>query len=75
MDLLTITLLVLGVLALAAWGFSYFARPVPTTVVEPAPAPVAWLTLLGIVALILLVAFVVLLLTGWRFGLEVRPPW
>ena len=75
MDLLTITLLVLGVLALAAWGFSYFARPAPTTVVEPAPAPVAWLTLLGIVGLVLLVAFVVLLLTGWRFGLEVRPPW
>ena len=68
MDLLTITLLVLGVLALAAWGFSYFARPVPTTVVEPAPAPVAWLTLLGIVGL-------VLLMTGWRFGLEVHPPW
>ena len=75
MDLLTITLLVLGVLALAAGGYGYYARPAPTTVVEAAPAPVAWLTLLGIVALILLVAFVVLLLTGWRFGLEVRPPW
>jgi hypothetical protein len=75
MDVLTIALLVLAVLALGAWGYGYYARPAPTTVVETAPAPVLGLTLLGIVGLILLVAFVVLLATGWRFGLEVRPPW
>ena len=75
MDLLTITLLALGALALAGWGYGYYARPVPTTVVESAPGPAAGLTLLGIVGLMLLVAFVVLLATGWRFGLEVRPPW
>ena len=75
MDLLTIALLVLGVLALAAWGYGYYARPPQATVIERAPAPVSCLTLLGIVGLILLVAFVVLLATGWRFGLEVRPPW
>ena len=75
MNGLTIALLGLAVLALGAWGYSYYMRPAPTTVVERAPAPVGWLTLLGIVGLILLVAFVVLLATGWRFGLEVRPPW
>jgi hypothetical protein len=76
LDILTITLLVLAVLALSGWGYGYYAaRPAPGTVVELAPAPAPGLTLLGIIGLILLVAFVVLLLTGWRFGLEVHPPW
>jgi hypothetical protein len=75
MDILTIALLVAGVLALVVWGFGYFAaRPVPGVVVERAPGPVAGLTLLGIIGLVLIVAFVVLLATGWRFGLDIQPP-
>ena len=75
MDLITITLLVLAVLALVGWGYGSYARR-PVTVVESAPAsaPAPGLTLLGIIGLILIVAFVVLLATGWRFGLEVQPP-
>jgi hypothetical protein len=46
-------------------------------VVEAAPAPApahGGLTFLGIIGLILLTAFIVLLATGWRFGLQVQPP-
>jgi hypothetical protein len=43
-------------------------------VVERAPGPAAGLTLLGILGLVLIVAFVVLLATGWRFGLDIQPP-
>jgi hypothetical protein len=75
MDIITITLLVLAGMALVGWGYGYYAAR-PVTVVEsaPAPAPARGLTLLGIIGLILIVAFVVLLATGWRFGLEVQPP-
>jgi hypothetical protein len=74
MDIITISLLVLAVLALVAWGAgAYAARPVPDVVVERVgPSPL--ISLLGIIGLILIVAFVVLLLTGWRFGLQITPP-
>jgi hypothetical protein len=75
MDILTIAMLVVGVVALIVWGYGSFAtRPAPGVVVERAPGPAAGLTLLGIVGLILIVAFVVLLATGWRFGLDIQPP-
>jgi hypothetical protein len=73
MDIITVAILVLAVLALGSWGYGYAARPA-TMFVEPAPAPAPGLTLLGVIGLILLVAFFVLLASGWRFGLEVQPP-
>ena len=77
MDAITITLLVLAILAIAGWGLgSFAARPAPVVVSESAPVATGspLLSLLGIVGLILLVAFIVLLLTGWRFGLQVQAP-
>ncbi|HVK11138.1 MAG TPA: hypothetical protein VM597_20380 [Gemmataceae bacterium] len=75
MDIITITILVVAVLALAGWGYgTYSARPVTVVESGPAPGPAPGLSLLGIVGLILLVAFVVLLATGWRFGFEINPP-
>jgi hypothetical protein len=74
MDIITITLLVLAILALASWGFgTYAARPAAgVEVVSAGPSPL--IAMLGVIGLILLVAFLVLILTGWRFGLEVSPP-
>jgi hypothetical protein len=74
MDLITISLLVLGILMLVGWGaVAYAARPVPGVVVERvSPSPL--ISFIGIIGLILLVAFGVLLLTGWRFGLQITPP-
>ncbi len=75
LDIVTLTILVVAILAIAGWGYgSYAARPVTVAETGTAPAPAPGLTLLGIVGLILIVAFVVLLATGWRFGLEVNPP-
>ena len=75
MDPITLTILIIAILALGGWGYGYYTRPATGTVVESGPAPAApGLSLLGIIGLILLVAFVVLLATGWRFGMEVQPP-
>jgi hypothetical protein len=66
MDLLTILLIVLIVLALGGWGYGSF---------YPGPGGVSpMVNVLGVVALVLLVALIVMLATGWRFGFEVAPP-
>ena len=73
MDIITISILVLAILAIGGWGYgSYVVQPAPGAVVQTGGSP--GLTLLGIIGLILLVAFVVLLATGWRFGLEIQAP-
>jgi hypothetical protein len=72
MDAVTITILVLAILALGGWGYGYYTAPAPAAAVAPAPHP--GLTLLGFLGLILIIAFVVLLATGWRFGLDIHPP-
>ncbi len=74
MDIITITLLVLAVLVLGGWGYGYYAATPAPGVVTSAPGPSPVITLLGFVGLILVVAFIVLLATGWRFGLDVTPP-
>jgi hypothetical protein len=67
----------LGVLAIGAvgwWAYRYFLYR-PVTVVEAVPDGTSrFVHLMGLVGLILLVAFIVLLVTGWRFGLEVTRP-
>jgi hypothetical protein len=76
MDIITITILVVAVLALAGWGYGYYAVPAaaPATVGQPVAGPNPLFNLLGVVGLILIVAFVTLLATGWRFGLQVQAP-
>jgi hypothetical protein len=76
MDIITISILVVAVLALAGWGYGYYTVPAPApgTAVQPVAGPSPLFSVLGLVGLILLVTFVVLLATGWRFGLEVQPP-
>jgi hypothetical protein len=77
MELWLIILLVLAVLALGSWGYSYnTVRPAATTEVVSGPAagPSPLIHLLGVIGLILLVAFFVMWLTGWRFGFGAAPP-
>ena len=76
MDPITLVILILAILALGGWGYGYYTRPATGAVVETAPAPAGspGLSILGVIGLILLVAFVVLLATGWRFGMQVQPP-
>jgi hypothetical protein len=75
MDFLTITILILAILALGGWGYgAYAVRPAPGTVVETAPGPSPAITFLGVIGFVLLIAFIVMLATGWRFGLQIAPP-
>lgn len=67
MDPLMIVLIILVVLALGGAGYGYYGAPV-----GGGPSPL--ISALGVLGLILLVAFIVMLATGWRFGLEVAPP-
>lgn len=67
MSPLLIVLIVSIVLAIGGTGYGYYNGPAGGGV-----SPLV--SILGLVALILIVAFVVLLLTGWRFGLEISPP-
>ncbi len=63
---ITIGLIVLFLLALGGFGYG---RAYPG---ENGPSPLV--NLLGLLALILIVVVVTLLVTGWKFGLEVSPP-
>jgi MYXO-CTERM domain-containing protein len=77
MDLLLIILIVVAVLALSGWGYSYYgARPVAVTDVSAAPAsgPSPLIHLIGVLGLLALVAFIVLWATGWHFGFQAMPP-
>ena len=68
MDPLMILLIVLIVLSLGGWGYGYYS-------VGPAgPPPSSMFNGLGVLALLLIVAVVVMLATGWRFGITVQPP-
>jgi hypothetical protein len=64
MDLLLLILIVLLVLSLGGWGYGYYTRPAPAGDVVAAPA--AGMSLLGVLALIFLVAIVLMLVTGWH---------
>jgi len=76
MDILTIALLVLAILALSGWGVGYYvARPAVGPVVEPAPSSAPLVHIVGIIGIGLLIGFAVLMITGWRFGLHVQAPW
>ena len=63
MDWLTILLIVLIVLALGGWGAGAYAGGGNPLV-----------HMLGVLGLLLIVALVVMLATGWRFGVEIAPP-
>lgn len=71
MDLLTILLIVVALLAISGWGYgTYYVRPAPGTAVE---APVAWVNPVGIIALLAVVGIVVMLSTGWRPTVWIGP--
>jgi hypothetical protein len=77
MDIVLIVVLVIAVLAIAGSGYGYYsARPVATTqVVEgPVAGPSPIISVIGVIGLLLLVAFFVMWLTGWRFGFQMAPP-
>src|SRR5262245_39820894 len=63
-DILTIALIVIAVLALSGWGYgTYVSRPTaaPGTVVEASPA---WVNPPGVIGLIVVVGVIVMLATG-----------
>jgi hypothetical protein len=61
MDLFTLFLIGLVILALGGWGYGTYAGGPG----GGAPAPIV--SGLGLVALILIVALIAMLITGWRF--------
>lgn len=65
--LILIGVLVLVVLSLGGAGYGYYGAPA-----GGGPSPL--ISALGVLGLILLVAFIVMLATGWRFGMEIAPP-
>jgi hypothetical protein len=66
MDILTLALIVVAVIALSGWGYGYYvARPATAGDVVAAPAP-GYASPLGIIGLLVVVAVVAMLLTGWR---------
>lgn len=68
MDLFTILLILLIVAAFSGWGYgNYYPGPSGA-----APSPL--IQLLGVAGLVMLVALIVMLITGWRFGFEAIPP-
>ena len=77
MSILLIVLIVLAVIALSGWGYGtyYASRPVVVSdTAGPATGGSPLLTLIGVLGLLALVAFIVLWATGWRFGFEAIPP-
>ena len=75
MDPLLIIVLVVALLLIGGAGVGYYGMRRAPVVVEEAPVGASPLiSLLGIVGLILLVAFFTLWLTGWHFGFQAVPP-
>ncbi len=65
MDPLLIVLIIVAVIALSGWGYgTYTTRAAPATT-EVVTAP-AWVSPLGIIGLIAIVGLVAMLVTGWR---------
>lgn len=67
MDLLTLFIIVLIVLALSGAGYGAYAGPVGGGA-NPLVGG------LGLIALVLIIALVFMLATGWRFGFQATPP-
>jgi hypothetical protein len=68
MDILLLILIVLAVLSVAGWGYgSYAVRPAPAgDVVVASPG---WVSPLGVIGLLAVIAILVMLFTNWRpFG-------
>jgi hypothetical protein len=72
--LLLVGIVVLAIGALVWWAYRYFLYR-PVTVVEAVPDGTSrFIHLIGLIGLILLAVFIVLLATGWRFGVEIIRP-
>ena len=76
MELLLIILLVLAVISLSGWGYGYYAyRPVAVDAAAPVSSGSPLIHLIGVVGLLLLVAFFVMwAIGGWHFGFQAVPP-
>jgi hypothetical protein len=65
MDPLLIVLIIVAIIALSGWGYgTYTTRAAPATT-EVVTAP-AWVSPLGIIGLIAIVGLIAMLVTGWR---------
>jgi hypothetical protein len=65
MDLLLLILIVLAVLSIGGWGYGYYgSRPVVAG--DAVAAPATWVTPIGLLGLLFIIAICVMLFTGWR---------
>ena len=73
MDILTICLIILAVIALGGWGYgTYGYRPAPGPTTEVVAAP-AWATPLGFIGLIVVVGLIAMWATGWHPVIVANP--
>lgn len=64
MDLLLLLLIIVAVIALSGWGYgTYTTRAVPAETVVAGPA---WVSPLGILGMLTIIAIVAMMVTGWR---------
>lgn len=76
MTILIIALIVIAVLSLGSWGYSYYGtRPVAVTEAPVASGPSPFVHLIGVIGLLCLIAiFVLWFFGGWHFGFNATPP-
>jgi hypothetical protein len=57
--------MVVAALALGGWGYGFYGRPAvaPDEVIAPAPT---WVSPVGVIGLLAIIAVVALLLSGWH---------
>jgi hypothetical protein len=76
MTILIIALIVIALLSIGGWGYSYYgARPVAVADGPVAAGPSPLVHLIGVVGLLCLIAvFVLWFFGGWNFGFHATPP-
>jgi hypothetical protein len=66
MDLLLLLLIIIAVLALTGWGYgTYTTRAAPAGTTEVVTAP-AWVNPVGLLGLLAVIGVIAMLVTGWR---------
>lgn len=65
MDLLTLLLIVVAIVAILGWGFGTYSVP-PAPVTGAVAQPVGWTAPVGIIGVLAIIAIIMMLVTNWR---------